>query len=101
MELLQSVACFFAGAFLANVVPHFVAGIQGNRFPTPFSKPRGIGLSSPTLNVAWALVNGIVGVVLFRRGNIASGELACIIPFFSGISVLSIALSKRFSKKHA
>jgi hypothetical protein len=46
------VACFFAGAFLANFVPHFVHGISGDRFPTPFANPPGKGLSSPTLNVS-------------------------------------------------
>ena len=51
------VACFFAGIFLANAVPHFVKGICGDRFPTPFAKPPGKGLSSPLVNVLWALVN--------------------------------------------
>jgi hypothetical protein len=39
-------ACFFAGAFLADFVPHFVHGISGDRFPTPFAHPPGKGLSS-------------------------------------------------------
>ena len=63
-------ACFFAGAFLANAVPHFVHGISGDRFPTPFAHPSGKGLSSPTVNVVWALFNLIVGYFLFsgRKG---------------------------------
>jgi hypothetical protein len=36
----EYIACFFAGMFLANVVPHFVHGISGERFPTPFTYPR-------------------------------------------------------------
>jgi hypothetical protein len=32
------IACFFAGAFLANAVPHFVKGVTGEPFPTPFAK---------------------------------------------------------------
>jgi hypothetical protein len=51
MSWYNYVACFFAGAFLANVVPHFFHGISGDRFPTPFAKPPGRGLSSPTVNV--------------------------------------------------
>jgi len=47
----EYVACFFAGMFLANVVPHFIHGISGDRFPTPFARPPGRGLSSPTVNV--------------------------------------------------
>jgi hypothetical protein len=27
----------FAGIFLANAIPHFVQGISGNKFPTPFA----------------------------------------------------------------
>jgi len=34
-------AHFIAGAFLANGVPHFVQGVCGNKFQTPFATPRG------------------------------------------------------------
>jgi len=57
MNWYNYVACFFAGAFLANVVPHFFHGISGDRFPTPFARPPGRGLSSPTDNVVWAWIN--------------------------------------------
>jgi hypothetical protein len=100
MEWHQSITCFFSGAVLANVVPHFVAGIQGNRFPTPFAKPRGIGLSSPTVNMAWALFNLLIGALLFKAGRLADGELVNSIAFFAGIAVLSLLMSKRFAKKH-
>ena len=43
MIWLHYIYCFLAGAFLANFVPHFVQGICGNRFPTPFAKPPGQG----------------------------------------------------------
>src|SRR5271156_6548741 len=68
------IACFFAGMFLTNVVPHFVHGISGDPFPTPFSKPPGKGLSSPTVNVVWALFNLVIGYFLFQVGKISSGE---------------------------
>ena len=35
------VANFFAGMTLANVVPHYVNGISGNPFPSPFGDPPG------------------------------------------------------------
>ncbi len=41
MNWYDYVACLFAGMFLANVVPHFVHGISGDRFPTPFANPVG------------------------------------------------------------
>lgn len=67
-------ASFFAGVFLANVVPHFIYGISGDRFPTPFANPPGKGLSSPTVNVVWALFNLVVGYILFRVGKVSSGN---------------------------
>jgi len=95
------IACFFAGMFFANVVPHFVHGISGNRFPTPFAKPPGRGLSSPTVNVVWALANLVAGFLLFRMGKVASGNNLTLLVFFAGISVISIMCSVSFTKKHA
>jgi len=93
------VACFFAGAFLANVVPHFVHGISGDRFPTPFAHPPGKGLSSPTVNVVWALFNLFVGYILFRAGKIGGGGNAALVVFFAGIAAISILSSVNFAKK--
>ena len=93
------IACFFAGMFLANVVPHFVHGISGDRFPTPFARPRGKGLSSPTVNVVWALFNLVVGYILFRVGRVASGGDSALVIFFAGIVVMSTVLSVRFARK--
>lgn len=101
MTWYNYVACFFAGMFLANVVPHFVHGISGDRFPTPFAHPPGKGLSSPVLNVVWALLNLFVGYVLVRIGRLASGNDLGLLVFFFGIAVHSMASSLRFSKKHS
>jgi len=93
-------ASFFSGLFLANTVPHFVHGISGDRFPTPFANPPGKGLSSPTVNVLWSLLNLFVGWVLFRVGNVWSGPVAIQATFFVAIAALSIATSIRFAQKH-
>jgi hypothetical protein len=93
-------ACFFAGAFLANSVPYYIYGIAGDRFPTPFSKPPGKGLSSPTVNVIWALLNMLIGYVLFRAGNVASGSTLILGIFFAGIVAMSVMLSVNFASKH-
>ncbi len=100
MEWYQYIACFFAGAFFANVVPHFVQGISGNKFPTPFAKPPGVGLSSSTVNVVWALVNLIVGYLLFNKGNVSKENPLSLIVFFAGIAVLSVMMSIHFRAKH-
>jgi hypothetical protein len=93
------IASFFAGVFLSNVVPHFVYGISGDRFPTPFANPPGKGLSSPTVNVVWALFNLVVGYILLRVGKVSSGNYAALVVFFAGIVAISIMLSVRFAKR--
>jgi len=99
MNWYHYIACFFAGGFLTNVVPHFVHGISGDRFPTPFAHPPGRGLSSPLVNVLWALLNLVVGYILFRTGKVSSGDDLALIIFFAGIASISIPSSVSFAKK--
>ena len=101
MNWYDYIAAFLAGMFLANVVPHFVHGISGDRFPTPFAHPPGRGLSSPTVNVAWALFNLVIGYILFRIGRVSSGDDVALLIFFAGIAAISIMASVQFAKKHA
>jgi hypothetical protein len=100
MPWYDSIACFFAGMFLANFVPHFVYGVSGDRFPTPFAHPPGKGLSSPTVNVLWALLNLVVGFILFHVGGVSVTNYASLLVFFAGIAVMGIQLSIGFAKKH-
>lgn len=87
-------ACFFAGAFLTNAVPHFVKGVTGESFPTPFAKPPGRGLSSPVVNVLWGFVNIIIGVVLVCVGHLHHHlHHPAAIAFFAGVLVMSLMLS--------
>jgi hypothetical protein len=95
------VAAFFAGAFLTNAVPHFVNGISGEPFPTPFAKPPGKGLSSPTVNVLWALFNLVIGYALFEAASPTSGDHVTLLLFFAGIAAISIMSSLTFAKKHS
>jgi hypothetical protein len=101
MNWYDYIACFFAGVFLANVVPHFVHGISGDRFPTPFAHPPGKGLSSPTVNMVWALVNLAAGYILFRAGKVSSGSGSVLVVFFAGIVAISIMSSVRFAGKQS
>lgn len=100
MPWYDYIAAFFAGMFLANVVPHFVNGVSGDPFPTPFAKPPGKGLSSPTINVLWALLNLAIGYLLFRVGRVSPSNLASIFIFFAGIAAISLMLAKNFQAKH-
>lgn len=99
MKWYNYISCLFAGLFLANFVPHFIHGISGDSFPTPFSNPPGKGLSSPTVNVLWALLNLIIGYLFYRGGKISSSRIFTIILLFAGIAFMSIMLSIAFVEK--
>jgi hypothetical protein len=100
MEWYQCLASFFSGVFFANAVPHFVHGISGNKFPTPFAKPPGKGLSSSAVNVLWALFNLLVAYVLLRAGHVNTGNLLSLALVFIGITAISILLSIHFQQKN-
>jgi len=101
MNWYDYIACFFAGMFFANVVPHFAHGISGDRFPTPFAHPPGKGLSSPAVNVLWALLNLVVGYILFRVGKVASGDTLALVILLAGIVTISTRSSVNFANKQA
>lgn len=61
------IAAGLCGALLTNAVPHTVKGMTGERFPTPFATPPGVGLSPPLHNVAWGVLNLAAGAALARR----------------------------------
>ena len=97
MKWYHYLACFFAGMFLANAVPHFVGGVSGATFPTPFANPPGKGLSSPTVNVLWGMFNLIIGYLLFRAGKISNSNRWTVVMLFAGILVMGIMLSNTFA----
>src|SRR5437016_5889898 len=100
MNWYNYVVCFFAGMFLANVVPHFVHGVSGDRFPTPFAKPPGKGLSSPQLNVVWALINLLLGGLLVWASSVTSAHPHAIVVFAAGAIAMSFRLSVALARKH-
>lgn len=99
MKWYNYVACFFAGFFLANSIPHFVHGISGDSFPTPFANPPGKGPSSPTVNVLWGLFNMVIGYLLYRGGKLSRSGVISLVIFFVGITVASVMLSIAFVDK--
>jgi len=100
MKWYHYLACFFAGMFLANTVPHLIHGISGEAFPTPFANPPGRGLSSPTTNVIWGLANLAAGYILFNLGKVYEADKWWSWSraiFFAGIIVISLMSSYGFS----
>lgn len=101
MNWLHSVSYFFGGLFLANLVPHFVAGMMGKPFQSPFAKPSGRGLSSSTVNVLWGFTNGIFAyLLLLRVGHFDLRATGCIVPFAMGVLLISVQMSRHFGQFH-
>ena len=99
MPWLDYLAYFFGGVFLTNTVPHFVAGISGRPFQSPFARPPGVGLSSSTVNMVWALVNLVIAWLLLTRvGAFDLRDLGDAVAFGLGIAILGIAMSYRFGQ---
>jgi hypothetical protein len=93
---------FLGGAFLANGVPHFVQGVSGSPFQSPFAKPPGIGESSPVSNVLWGFANLVAGAVLLHFFW-PQGRTAAVgwIAVCAGALLLAVQLATHFGKVRA
>ena len=90
------------GMFLANGVPHFVQGLSGNPFPTPFSKPPGIGDSSPLVNALWGFGNLVAGALLLHFFRpVGDGAAKGWAAVALGAFLLSILMASHFGKVRA
>lgn len=101
MRWYHDLSYFFAGAFLANAIPHFVNGVSGNPFQSPFASPPGIGLSSSTVNVYWGLFNLAVGYILVCRvGSFDLRKTRHVLVLGAGILVISVLSAHAFGRFH-
>lgn len=99
MTWLFLVAYFFGGFFLANAIPHFVSGMMGQPFPTPFAQPPGKGLSSSTVNVLWGFFNAVVGYLLVVRvGNFDLRENSDVLALAVAILLRSLLAARRYGQ---
>ena len=100
MPYLSYLLIFIAGLFLCNCLPHLASGLRGERFPTPFAKPRGVGNSSPLANFLWGTVNLSISLMLAWR---ALGLGFDALPFLlmAGFLAAGIYLSRHFGKVRA
>jgi hypothetical protein len=90
---------FVSGLLLTNGVPHFVQGVSGHWFQSPFGSPPGVGESSPLSNALWGFGNLAVGLVLLWFFW-PQGSDAVVGWFLVGLGVLlsAIWLSTYFGK---
>lgn len=94
-------AQFFGGVLLANFVPHFVAGVSGRPFPTPFATPPFRGHSSPVVNVAWGLANlACAYALLVAVGAFEPRTGAHVAVVAAGFSLASFGIARSASRLH-
>jgi hypothetical protein len=92
-------AYFWGGAFLANAVPHFVSGVTGHSFQSPFATPPGEGLSSATVNVLWGSFNFAVGYLLVCRvGNFELRKTKHVLVAGLGGLLMALMLAHAFER---
>ena len=101
MTWLHLVSYFFGGIFLANAVPHFVSGIMGRPFQSPFATPPGKGLSSSTVNVLWGFFNTVAGYLLVVRvGNFDLRSISDVLALAVGVLLISLQSARHFGRFH-
>lgn len=93
------IAAFFAGVFLVNTLPHYIHGITGKPFPTPFADPPGKGLSSPVFNVLWATINFLISFSIFYFAKISKRAKWIWIAVITGGVVMSLYLAHYFGSQ--
>ncbi len=101
MHWLHDAAYLFGGALLANGVPHFVSGMMGRPFQSPFAKPPGRGLSSSTVNVVWGFANFVIAYLLIARtGSFDLHAADHVIAVGAGVLLSGLIAARSFGRFH-
>jgi hypothetical protein len=95
---MSFVVAFFAGAFLCNAIPHLTAGLRGEVFPSPFSKPHGKGPSSPLVNFLWGMLNALIGLALLIHHPFTPGINLDSAALILGVLVMGVFASLHFGR---
>ncbi len=99
MRWYHDLSYFFGGAFLANAVPHYVNGVSGHPFQSPFAHPPGEGLSSALVNVLWGFTNFVVAYLLLARvGTFDLRRWRHVIVTGAGALLMSVMLARAFGR---
>ena len=102
MPWYLGVAYFFGGAFAANAIPHLTSGVAGKPMPTPFASPPFRGLSPPTVNVAWALLNlAVAYLLLMVVGELDVHSGAEVAVCFLGFAAMALQCARSFGRLDA
>lgn len=99
MPWIAFIVHFFAAAIMTNGIPHFVNGVCGRPFRTPFARGSGAGESSAELNVVWGWANFVIAFLLFANiGPLYIGTPIDTIFIAAGVLVAGLILSRIFAR---
>jgi len=87
---------FIAGLLGANGVPHFVKGIVGEKYQTPFGNP-----STAVVNVVWGWANFVVGVLFLYFAHTHAHRLRALIMVALGSLLMSLLLANNRPQRPA
>ncbi len=102
MPWIAFLAHFLAAAIMTNGIPHFVSGVCGRPFRTPFARMSGSRTSSAELNVVWGWANFVVAFLLFANiGPLYIGTPIDTIFIALGMLVAGLLLARIFARDAA
>ena len=82
-------------------MPHFVSGMMGQPFQSPFAKPPGQGLSSSTVNVLWGFANFVIAYLLLARvGHFDLHAADHVLAAGLGVLLLGLMAARSFGRFH-
>ena len=101
MDWAHCISYFFGGICLCNAIPHFVSGVMGRPFQSPFAKPPGKGLSSSVVNVLWGFFNLCVAYLLLVC--VGDFDLHCgahMAALGAGLLLMALLSARQFGRFH-
>jgi hypothetical protein len=99
MRWYHDISYFFGGAFLVNAIPHFVSGLMGHPFQSPFANPPGEGLSPAWVNVLWGAANLVFAYLLLAWvGNFEFRRWRHVLVAAAGGLIMALQLAHHFGQ---
>ncbi len=84
---------------LTNAIPHFVMGVAGHPFQSPFATPSGEGLSSAMVNVLWGFSNAAIAYLLLARvGRFELRKTVHVLAAGLGVLLMGVMLAHAFGR---